>query len=157
MSYFRLSAENGVRMLIKIIYKVVSFADRSGCSSSSATTADALILLFWRHCLFHDYHCIPFPTPAGMFILIMSSFCTIPSHSIPRHFFVIVLPSPPQAGHMEEVCICRALCLCQVTCPYRHVVQSDTLDGSAAPVPLQAVHVLYLLTLIFFSTPDAIS
>src|SRR5450759_2208684 len=71
----------------------------------------------------------------------------------------MVLPSPPQVGHTDVVCICPSIVLVSlVTCPEPwHVEQVDKLEASAAPVPPQESQVSYLLTLIFFSVPAAIS
>src|ERR1043165_8728275 len=71
----------------------------------------------------------------------------------------MVCPSPPQVGQVLAVCIVpRIVCVILVTCPVpRQVGQVFLAEPSLAPLPLQGLQVTYLFTLIFFSTPLAIS
>src|SRR5690606_1352017 len=103
--------------------------------------------------------CMPSLTPAGMLIAIVSSPRNKPSPRQVVHLAVISTPSPPQALQVLVVCIWPKMVLVtRRTVPdppqFRHVWTDDL---SRAPLPSQEEQVTCLLTLIFFSTPLAIS
>src|SRR4030042_5401348 len=71
----------------------------------------------------------------------------------------MVFPSPPHAGQVCVDCIWpRKVLVTWVTCPVpRQVAHVEYDEPFLAPVPSHEVQGIYLLTLIFFSTPWAIS
>src|SRR5699024_12167352 len=103
--------------------------------------------------------CIPSLTPAGMLIAMVSSSRTNPSPPQEGHLAVISTPSPLQEGQVLVVCICPKIVLVtRVTDPLPpHVLQLWYDELSLAPLPEQVLQETSLLTLIFFSTPSAIS
>ena len=87
-----------------------------------------------------------------------SSPFTTPSPPQWVHFFLMTVPRPPQVGHTEAVCICpkKLLTVC-TTWPRPWQVGQVSVEPSSEPLPWQCVHATYLLTLIFFFVPWAIS
>src|SRR5690606_5696384 len=104
-------------------------------------------------------NCMPSLTPAGILMLMVSSPRISPSPWHVVHLADISTPSPLQVGQVLVVCICpRMVLVTRRTAPVppqvRHVLNDDL---SFAPVPSQVEQTTFLLTLIFFSAPLAIS
>src|SRR5437868_15242689 len=104
-------------------------------------------------------NCIPSCTPAGISSVTVSSPYTLPSPLHEVHLFVIVLPSPLQAGQVVTVCICPKKVFCTLlTWPLPpQVPHVCTLFLSFAPEPLHVPHETYFFTLTVLVVPFAIS
>ena len=103
--------------------------------------------------------CMSFETPAGILIGMISSSNTRPSPKQSPHFAPTDLPSPLQWGQVEEVTIWPSIVCCtwrtwpepwQVPQVFKSVPFLD-------PLPEQDLQATWRFTLIFFSTPFAIS
>src|SRR5690606_12721454 len=103
--------------------------------------------------------CMPSLTPAGMLMLMVSSPRIKPSPWQAVHLADISTPSPLQVGQVLVVCICpRMVLVTRRTAPVPPQVRQVLNDDlSFAPVPSQVEQTTFLLTLIFFSAPLALS
>src|SRR6202012_3354820 len=103
--------------------------------------------------------CMPSLTPAGIFMLIVSSPRINPSPWQTGHLAVITVPSPLQVGQVVVVCIWPRMVLVTLrTAPAPpQVLQVCTDERSLAPEPSQVLQTICLFTFIFFSAPFAIS
>src|SRR5690606_35839606 len=94
-----------------------------------------------------------------MLMLMVSSPFTRPSPLQLGQWEVISVPSPLQVGQVVLVCICASMLFVRLLTEPAPLQVRQVLneDLSFAPEPSQFLHTLFLLTLIFFSTPFAIS
>src|SRR5690606_8161167 len=102
---------------------------------------------------------MPSLTPAGILIGITSSSITLPSPLQVWQVSVTIFPSPLQLGHVLLDTIWPSIVFTTfLTCPFPpHMVQVCKEVPFFAPFPLHVPQVTCLFTLIFFSTPLAIS
>ena len=104
-------------------------------------------------------NCISLETPAGILIGMISSSNTRPSPKHASHLAPTLLPSPLQVGQVDEVTIWPNIVFwTRFTWPDPwHVPQVFKSVPFFEPFPEQDLQATWRFTLIFFSTPFAIS